>query len=89
MLANDCLEKAIAKFPACDQVTELDGSELKTLYKVLGTIVDLTSLHDDSKVGFTAIGGVDAAVKSVENYSEVSRLAVICMLCDLQLDRLL
>jgi hypothetical protein len=46
-LMKHCLEKAIARIPACDQVTELNAlAELMTLHKTLHVILILTFQHD-------------------------------------------
>ena len=63
LLARNCLAKAIVKFPDSSTVTELDGEELTTLYKALRTITGLTYQNKMSRVGISAIGGVEVVLK--------------------------
>jgi hypothetical protein len=64
-LMQNCLDsKAVDRIPACDQVTKLSAlAELKTLSKTLNVIISLTFLHEESRVGITAVGGLEAVVK--------------------------
>jgi hypothetical protein len=74
-LMKNCLDKAIASIPACDQVTELnDLAELPTLYDTLRVIVSLTFLHDESKFGIAAIGGVEVVVKVMKTFPKCKEL---------------
>jgi hypothetical protein len=74
-LMQNCLDKAIDEFPACDQVTELNGlAELTTLSKTLIVIIRWTSLHDEGKVGMKAIGGVEAIVRVLQSFPKCQAL---------------
>jgi hypothetical protein len=69
------LDKAIARIPACNQVTELNEvAELKTLHKACTVIIRLTFLHDESRVGISAIGGVEAVVKVMKTFPKCQAL---------------
>jgi hypothetical protein len=78
LLKKNCLDKAIATIPACDQVTELwelnELAELTTLHKALNVIIILTFQHDESRVGIAAIGGVEAVVKVMKAFPKCQRL---------------
>jgi hypothetical protein len=74
-LLKNCLDKAIEEIPACDQVTELDTlTVLTTLEKTLIVITRLTFQHDESKVGITATGGVEAVVKVMKTFPKCQKL---------------
>jgi hypothetical protein len=65
----ECLKKATGKIPARDRATELDElDELQTLDKSLGVIYDLTSYHNESRVGISSVGGVEAIVKAMKTF---------------------
>jgi hypothetical protein len=72
---QNCLDQAMKTIPQCDQVTELNEfAEVTTLNKTLIVIIDLTFRHDESKVGITAIGGVDAVVKVMKTFPKCQTL---------------
>jgi uncharacterized pyridoxal phosphate-containing UPF0001 family protein len=74
-LVRNCLDKAIDKIMACDHVTELDTlAELTTLHNTLNVIITLTYQHDESKVGISAIGGVEAVVKVMQTFPKCQTL---------------
>jgi hypothetical protein len=74
-LLKNCLDKAIARIPACDQVTKLNEfAELPTLHYTLCVITRLTFQHDASRVGISAIGGVEALVKIMQTFPKCQRL---------------
>jgi hypothetical protein len=74
-LLHKYLDKTIAIIPACDQVIELNElAELTTLHKTLSVIIRLTFLHEESKVGITAIGGVEAVVKVMKTFPRCQTL---------------
>jgi hypothetical protein len=61
---QNCLDKAIDEFPACDQVNQFNKlAELTTLSKTLSAIISWISLHGERKVGLEAIVGVEAIVR--------------------------
>jgi hypothetical protein len=69
LLLKKCLDKAIDRIPACDQVTEVNEfAEVKTLHKTLRVITNLTFHHDGSIVGIAAIGGVEVVVKVMKAF---------------------
>jgi hypothetical protein len=73
-LLKNCLE-AIDSIPACDHVTELiEFAERETLFWTLVVITDLAYRHDESKVGITAIGGVEAVVKAMKTFPKCQML---------------
>jgi hypothetical protein len=74
LLAKTCLEKAIAKFPEGENVTELDGQELTTLYKALRAIIGLTYQNKMSRVGISAIGGVEVTLKVMTTFPKCQPL---------------
>jgi hypothetical protein len=75
-LLKKCLDKAIDRIPACDQVTNLhDHAELTTLQKTLSVIIRLTFQHDESRVGICTIGGVEAIVKIMKTLPKCQCLA--------------
>jgi hypothetical protein len=75
LVQQNCLEKAIEKIPACDQVTELNElAELKTLHMSLRIIAGLACRHDESRAGIMAIGGVEAVVKVMEVFPKCHHL---------------
>jgi hypothetical protein len=74
-LLNTCLDKAIARIPACDQVTRLNTlAELTTLDKTLFVIISLTYQHDESAVGIASIGGVDVVVRVMKTFPKCQKL---------------
>jgi hypothetical protein len=74
-LLKKCLDKAIDRIPACDQVTELNElAELTTLSKTLSVIVRLTFRHEQSSVGIAAIGGAEAVVKTMKTFPNCQML---------------
>jgi hypothetical protein len=74
-LMQNCLDKATDRIPECDQVTELNKlAELKTLSKTLNVINNLAFLHEESIVGITAVGGVEAVVKAMKIFPKCQPL---------------
>jgi hypothetical protein len=77
-LMKNCLDKAIDRIPTCDQVTELwelsELAELTTLHKTLNVIIILTFQHDESRVGISAIGGVEQVVKIMQTFPKCQAL---------------
>jgi hypothetical protein len=74
-LLKNCLDRAIGEIPACDQVTKLNElAELTTLNKTLRVVTNLTFRHEESKVGITAIGGVEAVVKVMKTFPKCHTL---------------
>jgi hypothetical protein len=66
------------KIPACDQVAELNElAELETLDKSLHLIICLTYMHDVSRVGITAVGGVEAVVDVTKTFPECDDLQLL------------
>jgi hypothetical protein len=62
-LMQNSLDKAIDGISACDQVAELNElTELTTLDKTLDVVINLTFNNHESRVGITAVGGVEAVV---------------------------
>jgi hypothetical protein len=84
-LVKNCIAKGIEDIPDHDQVTDLSQPELKTLFKALAVITNLTYHHDESQVGITVIGGVDAVVKVMETFPLCRELqrSVCASLCNL------
>jgi hypothetical protein len=80
-LLKDRLKKARKKIPVCDQVTELNESpELETLHKTLRIIITLTLYYNESKVGISSVGGVEAAVKVMKTFPKCQALQVcVCI----------
>jgi hypothetical protein len=75
LLLTKCLDKAIDGIPACDQVTELNElAELTTLLNTIIVIINLTHHHDESRLGITAIGGVEAAIKVMKTFPKCQTL---------------
>jgi hypothetical protein len=74
LLAKNCLDQAVAKFPERDTVTELDGQELTTLYKALRAIIGLTYQNKMSRVGISAIGGVELTLKVMTSFPKCQPL---------------
>jgi hypothetical protein len=68
LLAKTCLDKAIQKFPESKNVTELDGQELTTLYKALRAIIGLTYQNKMSRIGISAIGGVQVCLSVMTQF---------------------
>jgi hypothetical protein len=56
--------------PVRDRYHEL--AELPTLHDTLCVITRLTFKHDESKIGITAVGGVEAAVEVMKTFSKCS-----------------
>jgi hypothetical protein len=74
-LMKNCLDKAIGRIPACDQVTELNElTELSTLHETLNVINNLTYQKADSVVGIAASGGVEAVVKVMKAFPKCQTL---------------
>jgi hypothetical protein len=77
-LMKNCLDKAIDEIPACDQVTGLnDIAELTTLRKTLIVIIRLTHEHVASRIGITAIGGVEAVFKVMKTFPKCRTLQLV------------
>jgi hypothetical protein len=75
LLLKKCLDKVIDSIPACDQVTEMNElPELVTLHKSLGVITNLLSKHDGSRLGITAIGGVEVVVEVAMTFPKCQAL---------------
>jgi hypothetical protein len=69
------LDKAVDRIPACDQVIELNElGELTTLDKTLRVIISLTFCHDESQVGISTIGCVEAVVKIMKTFPKCADL---------------
>jgi hypothetical protein len=63
-LVNRCLKKVHGRIIHLDQVTKLSKHpELVILFQALHAITNLTLHHDDSKVGISSAGGVEAILK--------------------------
>jgi hypothetical protein len=76
-LMKNCLDKAIDKIPACDQVTKLNESPvLETLLNTLGVIVTLVCTHKENRVGICLVGGVEAVVKVMKTFPKCELLQV-------------
>jgi hypothetical protein len=74
-LLKKCLDKAIDGIPACGRVTEVNEfAKLKTLRKAFNVITNLTFEHDESKVGISTIGGVEAVVKVMKTFPKCQAL---------------
>lgn len=70
-----CLAKAIDKSPMWDQVTGLDESaEVTTIHKTLHIMIRSTHHLDESKVGISAIGGVEAVVRIMKTFPKCPAL---------------
>jgi hypothetical protein len=70
-LVKNCLDKAIDKIPACDQVTKLSAlPNLKTSRKALRVIICLTCHHEKFRVGISLVGGVEAIVKVMRMFKK-------------------
>jgi hypothetical protein len=52
-------------------------AELKTISKTLSVIIALTFLHDESKIGIAAIGGVEAVVKIMKTFPNCEILQLV------------
>jgi hypothetical protein len=75
LLLEKCLAEAIAKSPACDQVTELhELAELTTLHKTLHIMIRLSCHHFESKVGIAVVGGVEAVIKAMKTFPNCYKL---------------
>jgi hypothetical protein len=84
-LVKNCVAEAIENIPDHDQVTDLLQPELKTLFKALAVITNLTYHHEESQIGITVIGGVGDVVKVMETFPlnrELQR-SVCAALCNL------
>jgi hypothetical protein len=74
-LVNNCLDMAIDRISACDQVTDFNEyAELMTLDDALYAITSLTSNHDESKIGIAALGGAEAVVKVMKTFPKCQTL---------------
>jgi hypothetical protein len=74
-LMKNCLDNAIERIPACDQVTELNElAELTTLDNTFDVIVSLTFRHAESRVDINKIGGVEAIVKVMKTFPKCRAL---------------
>jgi hypothetical protein len=84
-LVKNCVAQATEKIPACDQVVGLERPELKTLFKSLAVITNLTYHHSDSQVGITVIGGVESVVNVMKTFPLCRELqrSVCAALCNL------
>jgi hypothetical protein len=72
---KNCLDKAMKRIPQCDQVTELNEvAELTALHKTFNVITRLTFHHEESRVGITAVGGVEAVVKIMKTFPKCQPL---------------
>jgi hypothetical protein len=81
-LMKNCLDKAIDRILACDQVTELNElAELTTLDNTLCIIIRLTFQHAESRVGISAIGGVEAIVKVIKTFPKCQSLQMNACSC--------
>ena len=70
-LMQNCLDKAVSEKTKeeCDQLTELSElDELETLEGVLDIIANLTYQHGGSRIGITAIGGVEVVVNVMTTF---------------------
>jgi hypothetical protein len=68
-LVKEYLKRATERLPACDRVGRMnDFAELKPLNAAIDVIVLLTHRHDESRVGISMIGGVEAIVKVTESF---------------------
>jgi hypothetical protein len=71
---KNCLDKAIGRIPACDQVTKLDElDELAILHNTL-VIITILTLHHGSKIGIAAVGGVEVVVKIMKTFPKCEAL---------------
>jgi hypothetical protein len=84
-LVKNCVAKAIEDMPDHDHVTDLSQPEVKTLFKSLAVITNLTYHHDESQVGISVIGGVEAVVKVMKTFPLCRELqrSVCASLCNL------
>jgi hypothetical protein len=74
-LVKNCLEKAIEKIPACDQVTELDEfAELDTMDDSIIVLESLLYTLEESPARTTAIGGVEAVVEVMKTFPKCRNL---------------
>jgi hypothetical protein len=72
---KSCLDKTIAKIPACDQVTKLSElAELAILYNTLAVITRLTFQHAESRAGISAVGGGESVIKMMKTFPRCQRL---------------
>ncbi len=68
-LLKKCLDKKIYEIPAYEQVAELNKlADLSTLDNTLSVIIRLTFQHAESRSSISAIGGVEAVVKTMETF---------------------
>jgi hypothetical protein len=78
VLINKCLDTAIYRFPACDRLTKLNElDEMKTLFKTLRVMTDLMLDHDASRIGITAIGGVEAVIKAMKTLPKCHEVVAV------------
>jgi hypothetical protein len=74
-LVKKCLEKAIEKIPACDQVTELNELvELKTMDDSIIVLESVMYTLEESPAVITAIGGVEAVVLAMKTFPKCREL---------------
>jgi hypothetical protein len=77
-LMKNCLEKAIARIPACNQITELNEvAELTTIdmtFSVIINFINWTVDNDVSRDGIAAIGGVEAIFRVMKTFPECRAL---------------
>jgi hypothetical protein len=74
-LLKKCLDKAIASSSAYEQVTDLNKlADLTTLHKTLCVVTRLTFQHAESRIGISAIGGVEAVVKIMKTFPKCQDL---------------
>jgi hypothetical protein len=77
-IMKNYLDKAIAIILAGDQVTDCKGQAvLRTLVRTLCVIINLMLLHDESKLGIAAIGGVEAVVKVMTTFQNAERYRIV------------
>jgi hypothetical protein len=77
-LVKESLKTATKKLRRdIDHVTELSElAELQTLFQSLHVITNLTVHHDDSKVGISSVGGVQAILKCMKTLPKCAALQV-------------
>jgi hypothetical protein len=74
-LLTKSLDKVIDGVPVCAKVTELnEHADLVTLHKSLGVITNLMSKNDESRIGMTDIGGVEAVVEVMKTFPKCQML---------------
>jgi K+-transporting ATPase A subunit len=66
---QNCLNKAIDRIPACDQVTKLtELAELTTLHKTLSAIITFTNNHHERNAGIAVLCGMEVLVKIMKTF---------------------